>query len=112
MEIKLLIDEDVHINLAQVLRKRGYDAVNVQELDIKGLTDEFLFLQAIKERLCLFTFNVKDFIILHKRFISDHKDHYGIIVSKQLTFSETIKKLLKLIQIKNSNDMRNHLEYL
>ncbi len=36
---KLLLDEDVHFNLASALRKRGYDAIHVQELDRKGLSD-------------------------------------------------------------------------
>lgn len=94
MEIKVLIDEDVHINLARVLRKRGYDAINVQELNKKGLTDEVLLLQAIKDKRCFVTFNVKDFFILHKKFILNKNEHYGIIVSKQLAFSETLKKLL------------------
>jgi len=36
MKIKLLLDEDVHTALAAALRKRGFDAVHVSELNRKG----------------------------------------------------------------------------
>lgn len=39
MKIRLLLDEDVHANLALVLRKRGYDVVHVKELKRRGMTD-------------------------------------------------------------------------
>ena len=35
--------------------------------------------EAVKNERCLFTFNVKDFVILHKKIIESSKDHRGII---------------------------------
>ena len=112
MKIKLLIDEDVHSSLAEALRKRGYDAVNVQELNKRGFMDNEIILEAVKNERCLFTFNVKDFVILHKKIIESSKDHRGIIVSRQLTFSETLTRLLKVLQSNTSESMKNNLEYL
>ncbi len=39
-DIKLLIDEDVHLALAEALRRRGHDAIHVREVDRLGLDDE------------------------------------------------------------------------
>ena len=39
-DIKLLVDEDVHLALADALRRRGHDAVHVREVDRLGLDDE------------------------------------------------------------------------
>ncbi len=112
MKIKLLIDEDVHSSLAEALRKRGYNAINIQELNKKGLSDEEIIFEAINTSRCLFTFNVKDFVILHKKMIEKNNEHFGIIVSKQFNFSETLKKLLKLLQTNSYETIKNELKFL
>ena len=35
-KITLLLDEDVRVLLAEILRQRGYDVVHVLELDVEG----------------------------------------------------------------------------
>ena len=39
MKIELFLDEDVHLAVALTLRRRGYDVVHVQELNLRGKTD-------------------------------------------------------------------------
>jgi predicted nuclease of predicted toxin-antitoxin system len=89
MKIELFLDEDVHSGLAHALRKRGYDAIHAQELDRKGRSDSDQLLFSIQQKRCLFTFNVKDFVILHNQHAKSRQEHWGIIVSKQLPFRET-----------------------
>jgi predicted nuclease of predicted toxin-antitoxin system len=112
MKIQLLIDEDVHAGLAHALRKRGYDAIHAQELDGKGRSDSDQLGFAIEQGRCLFTFNVKDFVILHKKHVKKGQTHWGIIVSKQLPFRETMSKLLRLLRLTDKAAMKNRLEFL
>ena len=112
MKIELFLDEDVHSGLAHALRKRGYDAIHAQELDRKGRSDSDQLLFAIQQERCLFTFNVKDFVILHNQHAKSQQEHWGIIVSKQLPFSETMSRLLRLLQRAAKETMKNHLEFL
>jgi predicted nuclease of predicted toxin-antitoxin system len=112
MKIELFLDEDVHSGLAHALRKRGYDAIHAQELDRKGRSDSDQLLFATQQERCLFTFNVKDFVILHNQHAKSKQDHWGIIVSKQLPFSETMSRLLRLLQRTAKETMKNHLELL
>ena len=56
--IKLLIDEDVHLALAEALRRRGHDAVHVREVERLGLDDECQLKFAAHQRRCFVTFNV------------------------------------------------------
>jgi predicted nuclease of predicted toxin-antitoxin system len=112
MKIELFLDEDVHSALAHALRKRGYDAIHAQELDRKGRSDSDQLLFAIQQERCLFTFNVKDFVILHNQHSKSQREHYGIIVSKQLPFRETMSRLLHLLQRTAKETMKNHLEFL
>ena len=98
MKIHLFLDEDVHSGLGDALRKRGYDVIHAQELDRKGLPDLDQLLFAIEQERCFFTFNVKDFVILYNERIKAEQKHWGIIVSKQLPFRETMSRLLNLLQ--------------
>jgi predicted nuclease of predicted toxin-antitoxin system len=65
VKVKLLLDEDIHFSLAIALRKRGFDVLHVQELERKGMSDREQLNFAVVNERCLFSFNVKDFVILH-----------------------------------------------
>ena len=112
MKIELFLDEDVHSGLAHALRKRGYDAIHAQELDRKGRSDSDQLLFAIQQERCLCSFNVKDFVILHNQYVKSRQEHWGIVVSKQLPFRETMSNLLRLLQSNTKETMKNHLEFL
>lgn len=112
MKIKLFLDEDVHAGLAHALRQRGYDVVHGQELELKGRSDTQQLLAASRRRRCLFSFNVKDFVILHNAYVQTGKHHWGIIVSKQLPFTETMSRIMKFLQNTDDERMRSHLEFL
>jgi len=53
--------------LAATLREYGYDALNVQELGLKGITDEKLLEIAAKEQRVVLSHNTKHFIVLAKK---------------------------------------------
>jgi len=112
MKIELFLDEDVHSELALALRKRGYDAIHAQELERKGRSDSDQLEFAIQQERCLFTFNVKDFVILHNQHVKSQKEHWGIIVPKQFPFRDTMSKLLRLLRHTAKETMKNHLEFL
>ncbi len=112
MKIRLFLDEDVHSGLANVLRKRGFDVVHAQNLGRKGRSDVEQLTFAIQQKRCLFSFNVKDFVVLHNQFVQNEQKHCGIIVSKQIPFSETMHKLLRLLQRFSQETMENRLEFL
>ena len=75
MNLKIILDEDVHYSLAPALRKRGYNVIHIQELDRKGMTDKEQLKYAIKNESCIFTFNVKDFVILHNEYVQNRTEH-------------------------------------
>ena len=112
MKIQLFLDEDVHSGLSHALRKRGYDVIHAQELDRKGRSDSDQLFFAIGQERCLFTFNVKDFVILHNEQVKVQQEHWGIIVSKQLPFRETMFRLLNLLQRYRQEEMKDRLEFL
>ena len=112
MKVKLFLDEDVHVALAIALRKRGYDVIHAQELQGKGKSDDEQLSYAIKGKRCLFSFNVKDFVLLHNKYAQNRWNHYGVILSKQLTVGDTMRRLLKILQIFSQESIKNRLEFL
>ena len=112
MKIKLMLDEDVQIELANALKAKGVDAVSVQEFGRKGLPDEGQLNFADNNGRVLFTYNIGDFIKLHSKFIRQGRNHQGIIVSKQLSISQALKGLLSLVSALPADEMANRLEFL
>ena len=106
------MDEDVHSGLGFTLRKRGFDAIHAQELERKGKSDSEQLEFAVENNWCIFRYNVKDFVLLHNKYVDLKKEHWGIIVSKQLSLGETFKRILILFQKHSRESMRNKLEFL
>ena len=89
---RLFVDEDVHGLLASALRKRGHDAIHAGEKQRRGASDENQLVFAAEGRRCLVTFNVGDFVQLHNRWVTEGREHAGIIVSKQLPIGESLRR--------------------
>ena len=112
MNLRLLLDEDVHLPLAAALRQRGHDAVHVGETARFGRSDNDQLEFAASEGRCLVTFNVGDIVRLHNRWLGAGHEHAGIIVSKQLPIGESLRRLLVLLQNEDATSMRGQLRFL
>jgi endonuclease/exonuclease/phosphatase family metal-dependent hydrolase len=112
VKIRFFLDEDVHAELSHALRNRGFDVLHAQELKRKGKTDREQLEFATEEKRCIFSFNVKDFVILHNQFVKENREHGGIIVSKQLPFRETLERLLQKARLFSQDTIKNRLEFL
>jgi len=109
---KLYLDENVHKQVASSLRLRGYDAISVHEKENWGLTDKEQLTFASNHGRAIFTFDPRDFILLHKEYISQGEEHSGIIVSSQLSLGQTVKKLSTMLAERSSRELENVLLWL
>jgi len=116
MTIKLLLlylDADVHKRLALELRRRGYDAISAREVGMDKASDPEQLAFAVSEKRALLSFNVRDFVLLHSRYVAEGKVHYGVIVSPyQYSVGEALRRILTLLGSVSAEDMMNRLEYL
>ena len=110
--IKLFIDEDVHAALCAILRRRGFDVIHAQDSDRKGNSDREQLDYAVQQKRCLFSFNVKDYVLLHNKYVQQGKEHWGVIVSKQLPIGETLRRILKVLQRNTQYSMKNSIIFL
>jgi predicted nuclease of predicted toxin-antitoxin system len=112
MSIKILLDEDTQLALARAFRQRGFQAVHIAEIERKGFSDLEQLEYAVHHQYCFFTFNKRDFVQLHTRYIAAGKTHYGVIASPQLSISEIVGRLGALAKALPVQGMQNELRFL
>ncbi len=112
MKLKLFLDEDIHTGLSHALRQRGYDVIHAQDLKRKGKSDSEQLAFAVQEERCLVTFNIRDFVKLHNLYAQRNREHWGIIVARQMPIGEALRRLLKKIGLATQEDFRTRIEFL
>lgn len=115
--IRLLIDEDVPKGpqLAAALRRRGFDAVAVQEIGKMHVSDEELLNYAAMEGRALLSCNIKDFVQIAVDWYESGKEHAGIVVSEQFSskqFGEILRRVLNLLNSVDAEEIRNTVRFL
>jgi len=109
--IKLYLDEDVHKKVATALRLKGYDVVSAHEVQKQSLSDVLQLEYAVAQERAILTFNAGDFDRLHKECVKSGKGHHGILLSKQLPISETVKRLTSFL-FTHTSDEPPHISLL
>src|SRR5216684_5691741 len=82
--ITLYLDEDLHPDLAAMIRQKGFDCQNAVEAGMLGKTDEEQLQYAASQGRCLISFNVRDFAILARHWVNAGRTHAGIVVTRQV----------------------------
>jgi predicted nuclease of predicted toxin-antitoxin system len=109
---KLLLDEQVWVALAALLRKEGFDVVHVYEVGLGKTPDPEVLRAAAEKHRAVVTFNVKDFVPIAKEYFRDGKDHYGLVASSQLTHGQLVRRITKLLNSITAEDLKNMVRYL
>ena len=113
--IRLYLDEDAMSRaLMQGLRARGVDVTTVFEAGMVGRSDEAQLEYAAALGRVIITFNVGDFCKLHGDYLAAGVGHGGIIVAHRQRYSvgEQVRRLLKLVESEEADDLKNRLIFL
>ncbi|MEK7276482.1 MAG: DUF5615 family PIN-like protein [Chloroflexota bacterium] len=110
--LKLFLDEHIWRGLTEALRKRGYDAIAVEDVGKKGEDDEPLLVFATTQGRAILTYNISDFSPLAKVWYEAGRDHAGIILSKNLEKGELLRRVTKLLETVTAEEMKNAVRYL
>ena len=84
--VRVFTDEMVTPRLAEELTRRGYDVVSTQASGRagKGISDIDQLRHATAQGRAIYTFNIADFLALHRQWAASGRRHAGIIVSEDL----------------------------
>lgn len=111
-KIKLYLDEDVEVFLADAVRRRGYEATTTRDCKNLGLGDPAQISFARRKGFVILSYNVRHFPRLHYEILSRNDHHPGFIIARQEGFTLTLRRLLKLLASLSAEDMQDALEYL
>jgi predicted nuclease of predicted toxin-antitoxin system len=116
VRFKLYLDEDVMSGgLVQALRLRGIDVISVRDTQLQGRTDEYQLEYATSVGRVLYSFNVRDFMALHTRFLQEGRSHSGIILAKQehrFSVGEQMRLILRIMTDLSAEQMQNQVVFL
>src|SRR5438132_3012667 len=100
--------------LVGTLRSHGLDVLTALEAGMRHRDDEDqLRLAADRERV-LYSFNVGDYLAIHKKWMSAGQSHAGIVLSPQRRYSigEQSRRLVFLVASLTLESMHNRVEFL
>lgn len=109
---KLLLDEQIWVYLATLLRKQGFDVYHVTEVSLEETPDYEILQSAAQNHRAVVTFNIKDFIPLAVQYFEEGREHYGIVVSDQIPQGELQKRVTNLLYSITADEMKNTVRYL
>ena len=109
---KLLLDEHIWVYLATLLREQGFDVIHVSEDDLEGKPDNEILRVASESHRAVVTFNIKDFIPLAIQYFDDGKEHYGIVVSDQISQGELQRRVTNLLKNITADELKNTVRFL
>ncbi|MBI1743923.1 DUF5615 family PIN-like protein [Candidatus Acetothermia bacterium] len=110
--IALFIDENVDNKLGPALRRYGYDAATARETERKGVEDEEQLEYAVQHKMAIFSHNVADFAKLHERWLSESKEHYGIVLTSTPEFRPLLKKVLEFLDRFTAEEIMNQRKFI
>ena len=115
MRLGLYFDEDSQDrHLVAALRARGVEVTTAFEAQLIERNDQEQLEWAAEHERALYSFNVGHFYRLHCGWVSQGKPHAGIILAQRQRYSvgEQMRRLLKLIANRSSEQMKNQVEFL
>ena len=114
-QLRLYLDEDAQRKaLVQALCNAEIDTITTTEAGNIACSDKEQLIWATAQARIIYSLNMKDFCRLHKVYVEQRREHAGIVVAERQSYSigEQLRGLLRLIETKSTEEMRNQLIFL
>ncbi|MDJ0742031.1 MAG: DUF5615 family PIN-like protein [Xenococcaceae cyanobacterium MO_167.B27] len=110
--IRLYLDEDVNVLVADLLNARGFDALTVRDAGRLQASDAEQLAYAITQQRALVTHNRSDFEELVQTYFATEQKHYGVILAVRRPPQEIAKRLLVILNRVTADEMENQVRYI
>ena len=108
---EVYLDEDVSVVVAHMLGARGFSVLTTRDAGRLGATDVEQLEYASRHGMTLVTHNRVDFEELHKRYLAEGRENWGVIVLGRQRPAILIASLLRLLNRFTADEFRNQLFY-
>jgi hypothetical protein len=111
--LRIYIDENVDVRVAEGLRRRGFQATSAQEEGKLGVVDSAHFAHAAKLKAAIFTHD-HHFVEIALEKTAQGEKHHGVIFVEmhRLGLGECIKRLALCSEVLSADEMMNRVEFL
>lgn len=111
-QLRFYLDEMIPLDLALILKQYGYDVLTARDAGMLGKSDAEQLEYSTSGERAILTFNIGDFVLLHREWECKGRTHKGIIVSPETKLSVLIRLSLRLLASTNDGEIDGHLRYL
>jgi len=109
---ELYLDEDVSVLVGALLRARGFRTTITRDAGQLGRKDVDQMAYAASHGLVLLTHNRADFEALHRQYLDEGRNHWGIIVAARRDPPLIVANLLRLLNKLTADELRDQLLYI
>ena len=106
-QIRLYLDEDVDPELADDLRRRGFDVEPPGEAGRLGETDRDQLEHARRSGRAILTHNRDDFLKLARLFALENLPHPGILYVPQLPYRHLLRRVAAYMATTDAEEVEN-----
>lgn len=111
--IRLYLDEDVSVFVAELLRPHGFDVLTTREAQQLGNTDTAQLQYALGHQRAVLTHNRVDFEQLHAETLETRRAHAGILVAnRRASDFDLARRIMALLNRFTADEVVNQLLYL
>jgi predicted nuclease of predicted toxin-antitoxin system len=110
--IRLYLDEDVHVLVADLLKARGFDAITARDAGKLQISDEAQLAYAVSQKRTLVTHNRTDFEELIQAYFDREQAHYGVIFAVRRSPQEIAQRLMLILNHVAGDEMENQVRYI
>jgi hypothetical protein len=109
---EVYLDEDVSVLVADLLRARGFRTVTTRDTGHLGQTDAEQLRYAARQGMAVLTHNREDFEALHREYMDQGWEHWGIIIAARRRPYGILEHLMWLLDQLTADELKNQLLYI
>jgi len=111
--IRLYLDEDVSVFVAQLIRPHGFDVLTTREAQNLGQADAAQLQFAATHQRTILTHNRCDYELLHETALGEQRSHAGILIAnRRASDFELARRIMIVLDTFTSDELTNQLLYL
>jgi uncharacterized protein with PIN domain len=111
--VRLYLDEDVSVFVAQLLRPHGFDVLTTRDAYNLGYTDTAQLSFAASTHRAILTHNRCDYELLHEAALREPRSHSGILIAnRRASDFELARRIMLVLDTFTADELTNQLIYL
>ncbi|MGL5793239.1 MAG: DUF5615 family PIN-like protein [Waterburya sp.] len=110
--IRLYLDEDVNVLIADLLNAKGFDVLTVRDAGQLQATDEEQLAYAVSQQRALVTHNRSDFEKIIQTYFFTGQKHYGVILAVRHSPQKIVQRLLAILNQVTADEIENQVRYI